>query len=322
MSRHGRILAAALAAVAVAVAVGAWYRSPAQDKAPPAAKAADARDDARQKEQDAPEVAAVKKTAEEFTRAFNKGDAKAVAAFWTKEGEYVGPDGDTVRGRDEIEKSYAEFFKQNPKATIEVEVQSVRLLGRGTALEEGALRLKLPGDKEAGESRYSVLHVREDDGWRMASVREWVPDPTDLALKDVEWLLGDWVAKSDDAEARVSYAWDDDKVFIRARYTLKRGDKVIASGTQVIGKNPAGGLRSWQFDSNGSFGEWSWARDEGRLVIEAAGTLPDGSEVTAVNVLIPLGKDAFTWQSVERTAAGSPLPNVPPVKVTRAKADK
>jgi hypothetical protein len=156
----------------------------------------------------------------------------------------------------------------------------------------------------------------------MASVREVVPDPTDLTMKDVEWLLGDWVAKSDDAEARLSYAWDEDKVFVRGRYSLKQGGKVVSSGTQVIGKDPNGGLRSWQFDANGSFGEWFWVRDEGRVIIEAVGTLPDGSETTAVNIVIPLGKDAFTWQSLERTAAGSPLPDTPPVKVTRVQAEK
>ena len=47
------------------------------------------------------------------------------------------------------------------------------------------------GEAAAGVSRYSVLHVREEDGWRMASVREWVPDPQELVtVKDVEWLLG------------------------------------------------------------------------------------------------------------------------------------
>ena len=34
-----------------------------------------------------------------------------------------------------------------------------------------------------------------------------------------------------------------------------------------------------------------------------------------------LGKDAFTWQAVERTAAGSPLAGTPPLKVTRVKAE-
>jgi hypothetical protein len=213
--------------------------------------------------------------------------------------------------------------KTHPKATIEVRIDSLRPLGQHAALEEGTLKELLPGEKEPGVSRYSVLHVKGDDGWHMASVREWVPDPAELvSLEDLEWLVGDWVAKSDAAEVRVSYAWDEDKAYLNGRYTVKRDGKTAMSGTQIVGKDPAGGLRSWQFDKSGSFGESSWARDEGRWVIEATATLPDGSEVAATNILIPLGKDAFTWQSIERTVAGSPVPNLPPVKVTRAKAEK
>jgi uncharacterized protein (TIGR02246 family) len=315
MSRHKRILIAALAILAVAAMAGSLYPLLAQDKPTPG--------DKDPKEPTTAVMAAVRKTAEAFTSAFNKGDAKGVVAFWTKEGEYVGPDGETIRGRDDLEKSYVQFFKDHPKATIEVDIQSVRVLGRHTVLEEGTLKLRLPGDKEPGVSRYSVLHVQEDDGWRMASVREWVPDPQELvAVKDLEWLLGEWVAKSDQGELRITYAWDEAKAFLRGRYALKREGKDASSGTQIIGKNPAGGLRSWIFDSSGTFGESVWSRDEDRWVIEATGTLPNGSEMTAVNVLIPLDKDTFTWQSVERTAAGTPLPATPPLKVTRVKADK
>jgi len=312
MNRHLRILIAGLLIVAVAALTGSLVHSHGQDTRE--AKEAPV-------QPDSPEMAAVKKTAEAFAKAFNAGDAKEMAAFWTKDGEYVGPDGDAIRGRKEIEKGYAEFFKKNPRAKVEVEVQSVRLLGPATALEEGALKLTLPGDKEPGQSRYSVLHVHEDDGWKMASVREWIPDPATLVtVKDVEWMLGQWIAKTDEAEVRVTYAWDEDKAFLRGRYIVKRG-KVTMSGTQIIGKNPGGGLRSWVFDSSGTFGESVWTREGNRWVIDAGGTLPDGSEVTATNILIPLGKDAFTWQSIERNVAGSSLPETPPLKVTRLKAE-
>src|SRR5262249_16253251 len=110
------------------------------------------------------------------------------------------------------------------------------------------------------------------------------------------------------------------RAFLRCRYTLKKEGKVVSAGTQVIGKDPAGDLRSWLFDKSGSFGESAWTRDEGRWLIEATAVLPDGSEVTATNILVPPGKDSFTWQSVERTAAGAELPDLPPVKVTRVKA--
>jgi uncharacterized protein (TIGR02246 family) len=305
------------------VAAAAWWVSssvsPAEDRAAPddegAAESASSAESAA--------MAAVKKTAAAFMEAFNSGDAAAVAAFWTKDGEYVGPDEESLRGRGEIEKSYTEFFKEHPESKLEVTVESVRLLGRQTALEEGELKLSLADDEGPAVSRYSVLHVREDDGWRMASVREWVPDPQEtVSLKDVEWLLGEWTAEGPEARVSITYSWDEDQAFLRGRFVLKKGDEVINSGTQLIGKNPAGGLRSWVFDRNGTFGESVWLRDGDHWVIDAAGTLPDGSETTAVNILIPLGADEFTWQSLERTAAGSPLPGTPPVKVTRAKTDR
>jgi len=284
------------------------YRSFAQDEKPGAETKADS-----------PEAAAVRKQADEVIKAFNRGDAKAMASFWTENGEYIGPDGETVRGRGAIEKEYAEFFKKNPKATLEIQIQSVRRLGPRAAMEEGTLVVRLPGKKEKGESRYSVLHVKEDDGWHAASVREWLPDETTaMALKDIDWLIGTWEARSPETEVQTIYEWDDNKAFLRCRYTVKQGDKVLNSGTQVIGKDPAGKLRSWLFDSSGSFGESIWSRDDSnRWVIEATATLPDGSEMVATNLLIPINKDTFTWQSVDRSAGGAPLPDVPPVKVTR-----
>src|SRR5262245_26414817 len=116
MMRHKRIVTAALTLVAAAAVVGSLYRLPAQDKP--------ATGDKDKAPAESAEMAAVRKTADAFTKAFNSGDARAVAAFWTKTGEYVGPDGEAVRGRAEIEKSYVEFFKNHPKATIEVEIQS------------------------------------------------------------------------------------------------------------------------------------------------------------------------------------------------------
>jgi uncharacterized protein (TIGR02246 family) len=305
--------------VAAAVTTLAWlYRWPAQQAA--------AKDDPARRadnKAESPDIAAVRKASAEFVQAFNKKDGQAVVAFWTKDGEYIGPDAEPVRGRKNIANLYTEFFKKYPKARLEVRVGSVRLIGRQTALEEGTLKLWLAGEKEPGEAGYSILHVREGDGWRMASVREWVKDPaTEVTVKDLEWLIGEWVGKANGTEVRTRYTWDEDRAFLRCRYTLKEGDKVLASGTQIIGTDPAGGLRSWQFDKSGGFGESVWTREEGRWEIGATATLPDGSTLTATNILVPLDKDSFTWQSVERKAGGADLPNTPPLKVTRVKPEK
>jgi hypothetical protein len=45
----------------------------------------------------------------------------------------------------------------------------------------------------------------------------------------------------------------------------------------------------------------------------------DGGELTARNILTPVDKDTFTFQSIERTLDGEELPNISPVKVKRVK---
>jgi uncharacterized protein (TIGR02246 family) len=309
VNRHGLILAALLAAGAALVLHGPPDRSQAQEKAAtqPPAKTDDA-------------AAGIRKNADDYTKAFNAGDAKAAAASWTADGEYTDTDGDTHRGREAIEKEVAEFLKAHPKATIEITIDSVRPLGKLTAVAEGTAKVRVPADPEPAVSRFSGVFVREDDGWKIAALHDWVPDPaTDVTVKDVEWLVGTWTAKGEGGELRIAYSWDDNKVFLNGTYSVTKDGKAVASGTQKIGTNPAGGLRSWLFDASGTTGDSLWTRDGSRWLIEAAGTLPDGTELTAVNVLIPLGPDAFTWQSTQRTAGGVDLPDQPPVKVTRVK---
>src|SRR5437763_1934459 len=50
--------------------------------------------------------AAIQKNGEAFVEAFHKGDAKAVAAFWTRDGEYIDQTGVSLKGREAIEKKF------------------------------------------------------------------------------------------------------------------------------------------------------------------------------------------------------------------------
>ena len=43
---------------------------------------------------------------------FNEGDAKGLAACWTETGEFVGPGGARVRGRESIEKQFEEGLRR------------------------------------------------------------------------------------------------------------------------------------------------------------------------------------------------------------------
>ena len=268
-----------------------------------------------------PDEVSVRKLIEAFAKAANARDAKGAAALWTDGGEFTDLDGSVVRGRADLEKMYTESFKTSPKGKVEVQVESVRMLGKNLATSEGVLRF-IPADgKEPEVTRFAALHAREGDGWLTASAKEWEPDPADLVkLSDLDWLIGEWEAKRGDREVRTTYTWGDEKAFIQCRFKVTEKGQVVASGTEVLAKDPTTGqIRAWLFDRSGTLAEAAWSRDGNRWLVEVAGTTPDGSELLAVNALVPVGKDAFTWVSVDRSAAGQPLPNVAPLKVTRVK---
>ena len=265
----------------------------------------------------AADEAAIRKTAADFIKAVEKGDAKAVGAFWTEEGEYIADDGTTIRGRPAIEAAYSKALASQKHLKVEVTVESIRFPSKDTAIEEGYAKRYHGDSEQPTTSRYSVLHVREGGHWLMALLREW-PDEG-VSLHDLDWLIGTWEAKTEEAEVRTTYGWGDQKNSIRCQITIKGPNRNITA-TQFLLRDPrTGQLRSWLFDNDGGFGDGTWARDGRRWVITATGVQADGGELTATNILTPVDHDTFTWQSTQRTLEGEALPNVPPVKVRRVK---
>ncbi|WP_439622602.1 DUF4440 domain-containing protein, partial [Gemmata sp.] len=106
------VLLGALAAAAGWLALGAG-RPEAAGQLPATGVAAPVAADAKGKDDRAADRAAVQKAIDAFEDAFKKGDAKAVAALWAAEGEYVSDDGTTLTGRAALEKAYTEFFAKN-----------------------------------------------------------------------------------------------------------------------------------------------------------------------------------------------------------------
>ncbi len=327
MTRKRIALIAAVLAGGVALGLcSAWDRlriqppalyaaEPADKPAAAADKDKDLDDQARQADQEA-----VRAAVKDFIKVFEKGDAKALAALFTEEGEYISNDGATLRGRAAMEDGYSQFFKKNPNVKLEVNIDSIRFVSKDNAVLEGSARSYKSGKLDDPTiSRISGLYARENGQWLLALLREWPDEGT--TLEDVDWLIGSWESKSDVADVRTTYEWEDGKNFIRARFTIKEKDKdEVLSGTQLIGKDPrTGQLHSWLFETDGGFGEADWTWDGKDWRLDASGVEPDGDEVTATNVLTPLGKDSFTWQSIERTVDGESVADMPPVKVVRVK---
>ena len=269
--------------------------------------------------------AAIDKLSGEFVQAFNNRDAAAVAANYTADGEYIRNDGEPIRGRIEIEKRYAEFFKSvKGKPKLEIQTDDLRFPSADSAVLEVTLRLTNEAGELIASSWRNSLLVREGGRWKVAIVQEWDRDETaDVSLNELEWLIGTWHVASQQREVTTTYEWDENKAFIRGKYTVKDGGKVIESGTQMIGKdNAAGAIHSWVFSSDSGFGDGLWFRDGNKWTVDVYGVTPDGRALTATAIYIHVDANTYTWQSVDQAVDDEPIPDTQPVKVTRQKAGK
>ena len=258
-------------------------------------------------------------------QAYDDRDAKALAANWTAEGEYIRNDGEPIRGRAEIEKGYAEFFKNlKGKPKLDIQTSGLRFTSADTAVSEVVLRLKNEQGEVTASSWRNTMLVREGGKWKLAIVQEWDRDNgLDVSLNELDWLIGTWHVATKDRDVTTTYEWDENKTFIRGKYTIKEGTKVVESGTQFIGKdNAAGALHSWVFQSDGGFGDGLWTRDGKKWSVDVHGVTPDGRELTATAIYVRLDADTYTWQSVDQAVDSVPIPDTKPIKISKQKQGK
>jgi uncharacterized protein (TIGR02246 family) len=254
---------------------------------------------------------AIRAVDEEFVRDYNKGDSKALAAWFTEDSEVVEANGDRYQGRDLIEQGFADTFAASKGAKIAFEIEAIRFLNPDAAKEEG--RSLVTPTKGAPMSRlYAVLYVKRDGRWLISSVRE-EPDPLVRPhdrLKDLEWMIGEWVDEGSDSVVRVNCRWSEDKNFLIRSFTVKRHGKPVMSVSQRIGWDPlARQIRSWEFDSEGGFGEGKWSRDGERWVIKHTGVRPEGTTASATNLMARERPDLVRWVSTDRVLGDESVPD-------------
>lgn len=268
---------------------------------------------------------AIDKLVKDMIQAFEKRDAAALAAHYTAEGEFIRNDGEPIRGQAEIQKAWTGYFKTlKGKPKLEVQSDGLRFPSADSAVAEVTLRLKDEEGEVIATSWRNTLLVREGGQWKVAIVREWDRDVAeDTTLKELEWLIGTWKASTKEREVTTTYEWDENKVFIRGKYAVKEGDKVIESGTQIIGKDNAEGvIRSWVFQSDGGFGGGVWTREGKKWTVDVHGVTPDGKELDATSIYIHVDPNTYTWQAVDQTVDDKPIPDTQPIKITKQKAGK
>src|SRR5262245_44536446 len=73
----------------------------------------------------------------EFIAAFEKGDAKVVASFWTPDATYIDQAGREYKGRPAIEQLYRKIFAARKGAKLAVHILAMKQLTPEVVLEDG-----------------------------------------------------------------------------------------------------------------------------------------------------------------------------------------
>jgi uncharacterized protein (TIGR02246 family) len=255
---------------------------------------------------------ALRSIAEAYARAYNAGDARALAALFTDDAEMIDDGGEHLRGRPMIEEVFRSTFKERPGATIQIAPASLRFIGPDVAQEEGQTLVKIPGNLAPTTRHYTVMFVKQANRWMYSTVREeHVKGLTHhQRLVDLEWLVGEWIDESPDSVVRTKCRWTEDQNFLIRDFTVHVQGKPVMTVTERIGWDPSTHqIKSWVFDSEGGHGSGLWSRNGDEWVIKSTGILPDGRTATATHILTRINGQSARWSSVERTVGDQVVPD-------------
>ncbi len=260
--------------------------------------------------------------AESFVDAFHKGNAKALAAHWTADGDYTDQTGKHLKGRAAIEKAFEGFFAENKGLKLRIDIGGLRFVTPDVAIEDGTTSVLPPDGAPPSRARYTVVHVKRDGQWYLSSVRDApyaVPSNREH-LAELEWLIGSWADSNDKGEVvRVTFEWGENQNFILSEFTTTFKQFAIGGGTQRIGWDAANKqIRSWTFETTGGFGDGTWTRDGNMWNVKATATLRDGKRMTALNTITRIDPDTMSWQSRNRTVDGASVPEIKAITMKRA----
>ena len=113
--------------------------------------------------------------------AWNKSDAKLLAALWLTDGDYLSSTGRTARGRDEVEKAFADQWSGIYKGTkIAHTLTNVRFLRKDVAIADGAFEVSGMRDTSgkvlgSRSGLSTIVAAKKGTRWYVAALRGMVP---------------------------------------------------------------------------------------------------------------------------------------------------
>src|SRR5262245_14433268 len=162
-----------------------------------------------------PDQEAVHKALEGLVNAFNANDAKGAAAAFAANAEFIDDESNRIEGPAAIEALLAKFFKDNKGAKIQLTPDGVRTVAPGVAIEDGESVITVPEKSTQSVRQFTITYAKVGDAWKIASIREYPEEPEVVPpaerLKELEWLVGDWVDEGGDSLVTTTVKFAADK---------------------------------------------------------------------------------------------------------------
>lgn len=257
---------------------------------------------------------AVAAVAQRIQKAFNAHDASALSALWTEHAVHRSVStGTELSGRPAIAEAYAAMFAHDAQCTLTIDVQSASVTSSNSAVITGITQVQHTGQPPT-RSLFEARLTRVGLAWLVESVDETdLPLDAAAGLSPLAGLVGRWVEEQPGGRVVNEFRWVDGGAFLLRSYWSERKDAPHLQGTQILGWDAEQScIRTWLFDSSGSFGEGYW-QPEGasRWVNKLAIKLPDGRRAAVTQVVERTGTGHLTVQSIDREIDGEAYPNTP-----------
>jgi uncharacterized protein (TIGR02246 family) len=252
---------------------------------------------------------AIRKAISAYANAFNKANLDELVSIWAANAEYIDEKHAVTKGRTAIRELFKNYLTGLKGAKIDFKVTHLRQLTDDVVLQDGTSKLTL-ADGTIHDGHFAAVWLKKDGKWQLRGVRDLPGEDVAAAgpgraLKELQWMVGDW--KADKEGVDVSVRWALNQAFLMQEYKVKKGDTEIEV-SQLIGFDPLSGqIKSWTFDSLGGYGEGLWTRDGNSWVIETAGVLPGGQTGTATNVIRHEDDQHAVFQVKRREVGGQPI---------------
>ncbi|MFM9057594.1 MAG: DUF4440 domain-containing protein [Planctomycetaceae bacterium] len=268
-----------------------------------------------QAEPPAADGAAIRAAAAAYRAALDKGDAAAIRAAWTADGDVIDAWGNVLPAAQVTQAGNTPAGDVRPE--VRVGETRLRRITADVVLEDGSVDIVMPGTTTPLEGRFSAIWVRQGGAWKLAGIRESERPPAvgPDTLDDLEWLVGDWKLEPEDDAAKnplpameMSVRWDAGRMFlvrdVRLTAPGAAADAVPMDVQQRIGWDPlVGRVRSWSFAPDGTRSEATWFRDGTSWVARVTTITADGTQATTAHVYTYDGRDRCAWRTIQEPFA-------------------